>query len=185
MSKSNTSKKSDPCVVVQGKMTVRNKTTVGTAINAPDAASAEDAARAAQALGHPDPTLQIAKSGLFDTGDFVVGTEIFIRSPEEASKHIDVLESQVNAAVKAGELTDDAAADAQSAVKEAKQEIKKKDKPDRGKRLLDSVKRISDIFDAAKNTAESTKAIGKVVLKAAPYASAAYAAISQWLKAAP
>jgi hypothetical protein len=147
------------------------QTHIGTQI---DGASADEAAKLA-ALGASDEnTLNVQPGGELETESLSAGLRLSFGSIEDVGAAIAQVEQHVDAAISAGELTGDDAEDAKREVERAKTEVKNP-KP-LGERVVKSLKRVSEIFDEVKKQAENAQAIGKVIVKAVPYAAAAFQA---------
>lgn len=99
----------------------------------------------------------------------IAGTQINIGKASDLAPHLQTLAEHVDEAAAAGEIDPDQAQDAHTAIARAQEEIKKPQPS--GKRVVDNLKKVSDVFDNVRKTVENAVKIGKVVLKAAPYAN--------------
>ena len=114
-----------------------------------------------------------------EIADAVAGRRIEIKSRADLKSSVDQVNADVDDAIAAGELTGDHAEDAKTAIKRAKEEVAKPE-PDKS-RLLTSLKQVSDILGEMLKSGESAQKIGKIVVKAAPYALAVAKAASVFL----
>lgn len=150
------------------KLTIRKgkikQLTIGEQIHAPDAAAAADVLKSLpEQKGRNEATL-----GDAEIDSAVVGLRVTVGKASDLAPHVDALAKQVDQAAAAGEITGDDKQDAHTALDRVKTEIARP-KPD-GKRVVDNLKKVSDAFESVRKTGENAAKIGKVIVKAAPYA---------------
>ncbi len=161
--------------ITGGKSEIKNLV-AGTQLNADSAEGLAAAAKAVEALTAQgsENTINIGPGAKVRADNVVAGVQINLTAVSDMAPHVEALAKDVDDAVAAGELHGDAAEDAQKAITRVKEEIKKP-KP-ASERVLGSLKRLSEILEQAKTSAESLTGVGKFVLKAAPYAVSLFAA---------
>lgn len=151
------------------KLTIRKgkvkKLTIGNDIQTPDAEAAEKIIKNLP----PDTHGNEARIGEAEVDDAVVGMRITIGKAADLAPHVAELAKQVDDAAAAGEISSDDKDDTHTALARVKTEIAKP-KPD-GRRVVDNLKRVSDVLDNVRKSGENTAKIGKVIVKAAPYAA--------------
>lgn len=178
MSETNEAKPSGPKNTINitgGDSDIKNLI-AGEQLNADSAEGIAALTKAAAALRNAggENAINIGPNAKVKVGTAVAGLQINLTSVSDMAPHVDALAQDVHAAVAAGELTGDDAQDAQTAIARVKEEIAKPQPV--GKRVLDSLKRLSDILEQAAKSSESLTTVGKFVLKAAPVALSLFAA---------
>jgi len=159
--------KTDNEIRIGGKAKIGTLVT-GTQINADKADDAVSALEAAAQNPTNNKFISGEKSEI-EIGVAIAGTQINIGKASDLAPHVEALAKHVDEAAAAGELDQDQAQDAHTAIARVQEEIKRPQPA--GKRVVDNLKKVTDIFDNVRKTGENAVKIGKVVVKAAPYAA--------------